>query len=37
MDQHQSGETGSRLELQTHACGTGKAANGAVSKIARWP
>lgn len=27
MDQHQSGETGSGLELETHACGRGKLAH----------
>lgn len=37
MDRHQSGETGSGLELQTHACGRQKAAHIAAFKIAMWP
>lgn len=37
MDRHQNGETGSGLELQTHACGRGKVAHIAAFKIARWP
>ena len=37
MDQHQSGERGSGLELQTHACGGGKVTHIAAFKIARWP
>ena len=36
MDQHQSGETGSRLELQTHSCGRGRLAHIAAFKIAKW-
>lgn len=37
MDQHRSGETGSGLELQSHACGRRKLAHIAAFKIAKWP
>lgn len=37
MDRHQSGETGSGLELHTDACGRGKLARIAAFKIAKWP
>lgn len=36
MDQHQSGETGSGLELQAHASDRGKLAHIAAFKIAQW-
>lgn len=36
MDRHQSGETGSGLELQSHASGRGKVAHITAFKIAGW-
>jgi len=34
MDNHQSGESGSGLELETRACGRGKVAHTEAFKIA---